>query len=102
MGVTGTGTAPVLRTCLACRNVLPKSGLLRVALKEGRLMVDLNNRAGGRGAYICADMECLEKVRKKKGAFGRAFRQSVTEKNIEDFFLEISGLLHAPSGSECS
>jgi predicted RNA-binding protein YlxR (DUF448 family) len=100
MAAKGCGRAPVLRTCIACRSVLPKVKLLRVALKEGRPRLDVNNRASGRGAYICANTECLQKAGTKKGAFERAFRQSFPRESLVDLFAEISDKLHAREGRD--
>ncbi|MFQ5480737.1 MAG: YlxR family protein [Thermodesulfobacteriota bacterium] len=93
--------APVLRTCIACRGVLPRKKLLRVYLnKSGRVSLDAGNRGGGRGAYICAKIECLNKVRAKKGAFARAFRVKVPNEGLESFYKDMSDMLNAETGSE--
>ena len=34
---------------------------------EGEFSVDLTGKKAGRGAYICASMECLKKAQKSKG-----------------------------------
>ncbi len=86
--------SPVLRTCIGCRHVQPREKLLRISLKRGRVSLDPNNRAEGRGAYICKTLECLLSLRAKKKAFSRAFKQSVADQGLEDFFLELSDVLH--------
>lgn len=100
MVARAAGRAAVLRTCIACRSVLPKEKLLRIALKDGRPVLDVNNRVGGRGAYMCAARECLEKIGKKKGAFERALRQSFPKESLEDLFAVISEKLHASQSME--
>ncbi|MEN8615059.1 YlxR family protein [Dehalogenimonas sp. THU2] len=48
------------RTCVACRTVGGKRGLLRVVrTPEGRVMTDPTGRASGRGAYLCRETACL-------------------------------------------
>ena len=59
-----------IRTCVVCRQTSEKKTLLRVVRapeKEGGAMsVDAVGRANGRGAYICASAECIEKAIKQK------------------------------------
>lgn len=48
------------RTCVACRQVDGKRGLLRfVRTSDGKILADSNGRAPGRGAYLCPDTACL-------------------------------------------
>ena len=59
-----------IRTCVVCRQTSEKRSLLRVVRapeKEGGgVAVDLTGRANGRGAYICASAECIDKAVKQK------------------------------------
>mgnify|MGYP004605112991 CR=1 FL=1 len=56
-----------MRTCIGCRQVKNKKELIRVVKnKEGQVFVDLTGRQNGRGAYICANKDCLEKAIKTK------------------------------------
>ena len=55
------------RTCSVCRTQKNKNELLRVVKnKENIIKVDETGKQSGRGAYICYDMECLEKAQKSK------------------------------------
>ena len=55
------------RTCTVCRKQKNKNELLRIVKnKENIIKVDENGKEPGRGAYICYDMECLEKAIKSK------------------------------------
>ena len=55
------------RTCSVCRMQKNKSELLRVVKnKDNIIKVDETGKQSGRGAYICYDMECLEKAQKSK------------------------------------
>lgn len=57
-----------MRTCIGCRQSKNKKELIRVVRnKEGNVYVDLTGKMNGRGAYICADVNCLEKAIKSKG-----------------------------------
>ena len=45
----------------------PKKDLIRIVKSpEGEVSVDLTGKKSGRGAYICKDIECLEKAFKAK------------------------------------
>ena len=55
------------RTCSVCRTQKNKNELLRVVKnKDNIINVDEIGKQPGRGAYICYDMECLEKAKKSK------------------------------------
>ena len=55
------------RTCIGCNNTKPKKELIRIVKnKEGNIFVDKTGKANGRGAYICDNIECLEKAVKSK------------------------------------
>jgi len=57
----------VQRTCIGCNLKKDKKELIRFVLnKKGEIFVDPSGKAEGRGAYICKDAECLEKLKKSK------------------------------------
>ena len=60
------------RMCVVCREMKERNELLRVAKVKDDFLIDLTNRAGGRGAYICKNRECLDSAR-KKSVFERSF-----------------------------
>ena len=52
-----------LRMCTGCMEMKPKKELIRVVkTPEGEVTVDLTGKKSGRGAYICRNIECLEKA----------------------------------------
>lgn len=56
-----------LRMCIACREMKDKKTLMRIVKnKEGKIFIDETGKANGRGAYICKDIKCLEKLKKQK------------------------------------
>ena len=56
-----------LRMCTGCMEMKPKKELIRIVKSpEGEVSVDLTGKKSGRGAYICKDIECLEKAFKTK------------------------------------
>lgn len=57
----------VQRTCMGCNSKKDKKELLRIVLnKENKFFVDETGKAEGRGAYLCNDIQCLEKAIKTK------------------------------------
>ena len=53
------------RMCVSCREAHEKQELIRVVKnKDGEVFIDDTGRSNGRGAYICANKECIEKARK--------------------------------------
>lgn len=55
------------RTCMACQEKKDKRELVRIVRSpEGEISVDLTGKKPGRGAYICPNLECLNKVIKTK------------------------------------
>ena len=69
-------TSP-LRMCIACREMKPKSEMLRVVKNaDGEIFPDPTGKAPGRGAYICSEGECLKKLTGKK-LLNKAFSANV-------------------------
>lgn len=55
------------RTCMGCQAKKDKRELVRIVRSpEGEISVDSTGKKPGRGAYICPDLECLNKVVKSK------------------------------------
>ena len=57
-----------MRQCVGCAEMKSKKELLRIIkTPEEEVVLDVTGRKNGRGAYICASMECLKKAQKSKG-----------------------------------
>ena len=57
-----------MRQCVGCAQMKSKKELIRVIkTPEEQILLDATGRQNGRGAYICASMECLQKAQKTKG-----------------------------------
>ena len=55
------------RTCMGCNQKKDKKDLIRIVKnKQNEITVDRTGKQEGRGAYICDNPECLEKVIKSK------------------------------------
>lgn len=68
-----------IRMCVVCRAQSDKKTLLRIVKnKEGQIFVDNSGKANGRGAYVCKNKECFEKLKKQKG-LNRAFKCEVPQ-----------------------
>ncbi|MTK11284.1 MAG: YlxR family protein [Clostridiaceae bacterium] len=62
------------RMCTGCMEMKPKKELIRVVKDtDGDISVDLTGKKNGRGAYVCRNIECLEK----------AFKAKRLQKNLE-------------------
>jgi predicted RNA-binding protein YlxR (DUF448 family) len=56
-----------MRMCTGCMEMKPKKELVRVVRsKEGDVSLDLTGKKPGRGAYVCRNIQCLEKAVKTK------------------------------------
>lgn len=74
---------------MGCNEAREKNELLRIVKsKEGMLEVDLTGKKNGRGAYICKNEECLDKVIKSKRL------QRVLEQEIgQEIFESLRGVI---------
>lgn len=72
------------RTCIGCNQIKLKKELIRIVKdKQGNINVDKTGKANGRGAYICDNKECLEKLKKSK-RLEKTFKMSIDEKLYEE------------------
>ena len=56
-----------MRKCTGCQEMQNKKELIRVVRNdEGEFSLDTTGKKPGRGAYICDNIECLNKVIKSK------------------------------------
>ena len=57
-----------MRKCTGCGVLKPKKELIRVIVTpEDQIELDTTGKKNGRGAYICANADCLKEARKHKG-----------------------------------
>ena len=79
-----------MRMCVACRMMQPKNTLLRVVRTEdGSAVIDRTGKRNGRGAYLCAKKECLEKALKTR-ALERALETGLSEQVKSELMGEIT------------
>lgn len=71
------------RTCMGCNIKKDKKDLIRIVKsKEGEINLDKTGKMPGRGAYICDNIECLDKAIKSKRV-DRIFEKTVENKIYE-------------------
>ena len=72
------------RTCMGCNVKKPKKEFIRIVKnKENEINIDRTGKMPGRGAYICDNIECLEKLIKSKRlekVFGIKISDEIYEK----------------------
>ena len=57
-----------MRQCVGCGEMKAKQEMMRVLkTSEDNIVLDVTGRRNGRGAYLCKNMDCLQKARKNKG-----------------------------------
>ncbi len=66
------------RTCIGCGESKSKKELIRIVKQEEDISLDITGKKNGRGAYICNNVECLEKAIKTKG-LDRSFKMQVSK-----------------------
>lgn len=55
------------RTCMGCNEKKDKKQLIRIVKnKDNEISIDRTGKKEGRGAYICDDVKCLERLMKSK------------------------------------
>lgn len=71
------------RTCMGCYEKKDKKELIRIVKnKENDINIDKTGKMPGRGAYICDNIECLEKAIKAK-RIEKVFEQKIPEQIYE-------------------
>jgi uncharacterized protein len=74
------------RTCVGCREVLPKRTMIRIVRTTDGVQIDQTGKLAGRGAYMHDRRECWE--RGLKGALAHALKATISVEErakLEDF-----------------
>ncbi len=70
------------RICVGCRQEKEKREMLRIVKSaENLISLDETGKMNGRGAYICRNIECLQKAVQSKG-LERSLKTSIPEEVI--------------------
>lgn len=72
------------RTCMGCNEKKDKKDFIRIVKnKQNQISIDKTSKLEGRGAYICDDIKCLEKVIKSK-RLEKVFDMKISEEIYEN------------------
>ncbi len=72
------------RTCISCRKKDNKHNLIRIVnSKVDGIIADVEQNLEGRGAYICKDEQCFNKLKKTKN-LSRALRVNIDEEKYNE------------------
>ena len=77
-----------LRRCMGCNERREKEKLIRIVKNSNGIELDLSGKKDGRGAYICKNEECLNKVIKNK-----RLSRSLKEEISQELYEKIRGIL---------
>jgi len=80
------------RTCVGCREVLPKRALIRVVRTRDGVQIDPTGKLAGRGAYLHDRYECWD--RGLKTALSHALKTTIGMKEREALEEFMSTLPH--------
>lgn len=84
------------RTCVGCREVLPKRSMFRIVKGPEGVAVDLTGKAHGRGAYLHDMQSCW--LRGIKGGIDHALKTKLTDQEKQDLLKYMEK--HVPDDSK--
>jgi len=77
------------RTCMGCNSKKNKEDLIKIVKnKENIISIDITGKMQGRGAYICKNIECIEKSKKNK-----RLEKSLNIKISDEFYEKLRGVI---------
>ena len=79
------------RTCMGCNEKKDKRDLIRIVkTNQNEISIDKTGKQEGRGAYICNNEQCLEKVIKTK-RLERSLETKISEETYNNLKKIIKG-----------
>lgn len=85
-------SAPV-RTCIGCGRKSQKWEFIRIGYtKDGKVLLSLNAKGEGRGAYVCPDEGCIEAAMNPK-RINKALRAQLSQSQVDSLKAQLLGLL---------
>lgn len=79
------------RTCIGCNIKKDKKDFIRIVKdNQNNISIDRTGKANGRGAYICDNIDCLEKAIKNK-RIEKSFKMQIDESVYENLRSVIIG-----------
>lgn len=82
------------RTCVGCKEVLPKRTLIRIVRTPEGVLVDATGKANGRGAYLHDRKSCWQEA--LKGRLSSALKTELTARDREVLTEAMSALPDEP------
>ncbi|MEZ4660067.1 MAG: YlxR family protein [Caldilineaceae bacterium] len=79
------------RTCIACRTVAGKRGLVRLVRVDGRVEIDPSGKRAGRGAYLHPSRACWQAVM-DSNRIEQALRTKLSVENRQELADYMQGL----------
>ncbi|HMT20267.1 MAG TPA: YlxR family protein [Promineifilum sp.] len=77
------------RTCVVCRRQFDKRRLTRIVRtpptspsEDGGVLIDPTGKQNGRGAYLCDQAPCWDKVIRQAGILNQALNAQVTDAEL--------------------
>jgi len=77
-----------IRKCVGCGDRRDKIELLRIVNNKGEIIIDPGGKLPGRGAYLCPNMDCLEKA-VSKNKLSDALKFEISDEIYEKISEEI-------------
>lgn len=99
--MAGKGRVPQ-RMCAGCGRRLPKSSLIRfvagaaaaapgeAAVEKTCVVLDLQGKSSGRGAYVCRNIKCFDTAQKRK-SLHRKLGGAGSDQSLRDEFIRLIG-----------
>lgn len=83
-----------MRQCTGCREMKSKRELIRVVKSpQDEISLDFKGKAQGRGAYVCPNIDCLNKAIKS-----RALERSLNISIPEEIYVQLKDQMEAGNG----
>ena len=76
------------RMCVSCREMKPKTMLVRIVNTENGVIVDTTGKVNGRGVYVCKSKQCIERAYKQKN-FAKVNGFQISE----DLFAQLESII---------
>lgn len=81
------------RLCIVCRKRKSKEELIRIVrTQEGLVRVDPFKKLPGRGAYICSNIECIDRL-KREDSLNYALKMKINREEFIKVKKELENLL---------
>ena len=86
-----------MRMCAVTREKLPKTELVRLALLDGKIVVDANGKVRSRGVNIKPEIEVFDDA-VKKNLFKRTFHINITTEDLEKLRSDFEAYVETKKG----